>query len=104
ILGVDQPTDRAIIASLIRAHQAGGAPLSVPARAGKRGHPPLFARTLFPEVLTVDEATEGLKRVVRSHERDIHRVEVDSPLIALNLNRPADYAAAISAAQRRARC
>lgn len=94
ILGVDQPTDRSIIAALIAGHLAAGAPVSVPARSGQRGHPPLFSRTLFAEVLAIDEATEGLKRVVRSHEAEINRVECDSPLISVNLNRPEDYAAA----------
>ena len=94
ILGVDQPTDRGIIRSLIAAHAAHGAPLSVPTWQGKRGHPPLFSRALFPEIAQIDEATSGLKRVVRAHEAEIQRVPIESPLVALNLNRPEDYEAA----------
>lgn len=97
ILNVDQPTARGIIHRLIGAHQAAGAPISVPTRAGKRGHPPIFNRALAPEIAAIDEATEGLKRVVRTHAADLQPVEIDSPLVTLNLNRPAEYAAAVVA-------
>ena len=94
IVGVDQPTDREVIRRLIERHHAGRAVLSIPTWQGKRGHPPLFGRTLLPELWQVSEASEGLKRVVRAHEAEINRVAIDSPLVAVNLNRPEDYEAA----------
>ena len=94
IVGVDQPTDRAVIRTLIEQHQIHQAVLSVPTWQGKRGHPPLFSRALLPDLFRISETSEGLKRVVRGHEASINRVPVESPLVALNLNRPEDYEAA----------
>jgi molybdenum cofactor cytidylyltransferase len=94
ILGVDQPRPRDLLAHLIGRHEAAGALLSVPTHAGRRGHPPIFARALFPELLALAEEREGLREVFRAHADEVLTIPVESPLILVNLNRPEDYAAA----------
>lgn len=92
ILGVDQPMPRDLLDYLIDHHAP--ALLSVPVHAGRRGHPPIFDRALFPELLALSEEREGLREVLRAHAAEVRLIPVESPLIHLNLNRPEDYAAA----------
>ena len=92
ILGVDQPRPSDLLDYLIERH--GDSLLSVPVQAGRRGHPPIFARALFPELLALSEEREGLREVLRAHAAEINAIPVDSPIVHLNLNRPEDYAAA----------
>jgi hypothetical protein len=54
----------------------------------------LFAPALRPELLALDEATEGLRAVLRRHADAVRLSETGSALALVNLNRPEDYAAA----------
>jgi molybdenum cofactor cytidylyltransferase len=92
VLGVDQPRPRDLLDYLVDRH--GDARLSVPVQAGRRGHPPIFARAIFSELLAISEEHEGLREVFRAHAAEVNAIPVDSPAIHLNLNRPEDYAAA----------
>ncbi len=92
VLGVDQPRPRDLLDYLIERHR--DALLSMPFYAGHRGHPPIFARALFPEQLALSEEREGLREILRAHAGEVNAIPVDSPIVHLNLNRPEDYAAA----------
>lgn len=93
IVGADQPRPAWMLRLLVLA-VAAGAPVAVPAYGRRRGHPPVFAAALRPELLAVDEATLGLRAVIQRHAVEITNVEVSSPIALLNLNTPDDLAAA----------
>lgn len=86
ILNVDQPRPAAVLRRLLDEHKSG---VTLPVHEGRRGHPPVIAGALLPELRTVDEATEGLRAVVNRHE--VHEVEFESPFVLLDLNTPEDY-------------
>jgi len=66
----------------------------VAAYLGRRGHPVVFAPSLRPALEALDEATEGLRAVLRRHAGEVRACETGSPLALVNLNTPDDYAAA----------
>jgi molybdenum cofactor cytidylyltransferase len=94
ILNVDQPRPAAVTHALIDAHIRAGNLITVPVYAGKRGHPAVLAGRLIPELLQVDEATEGLRAVMQRHAGDRVELALDDPAVLLDLNFPADYEAA----------
>jgi len=96
IASVDQPRPRAVVDALISAHLAGGASISRAVHGQKHGHPTIFAAALLGELARVDEASEGMKSVLRRHADAIQDVEVDDPAVLLNLNTPDEYVAALN--------
>ena len=62
----------------------------VPRFKGKRGHPILFDKKLFDEILMISEETQGLKYVVRKYSDKIVDVEVGSPEIYIDIDMPED--------------
>jgi len=95
VASVDQPRPRAVVDALISAHLAADAPISRAVHGGKHGHPTIFAAALLDELRRVDEASEGLKSILRRHAGAIQDVEIDDPAVLLNLNTPDEYAAAL---------
>jgi molybdenum cofactor cytidylyltransferase len=111
IVPVDQPLDHRLIDALLEAageewrRGDSGAPAAVGARGedaarrlillptseGRRGHPPLFHGTLLPELLGIQEETEGLKGVLHRRPERVREVAWDSSDILLNLNTPIDF-------------
>lgn len=100
-LSVDQPRPAALIRRVLAAHLAGTAPITVPEQGGRRGHPVVFAGSLLPELRAVDEASEGLRAVVRRYADQRQIVPVDDPTIHVEFNTPAEYEAALAADLRR---
>jgi molybdenum cofactor cytidylyltransferase len=94
VLGVDQPRPASLLTRVIEAHLEGGALITVASFEGRRGHPVIFAPSLRPELLALEEATEGLRAVLRRHADSVRLGETGSPLALTNLNTPADVAAA----------
>lgn len=64
--------------------------IAVASHAGRSGHPILFDRSLIPEILRIDEATMGLKAVVRRHRREILRVPVGEEEVLVDVDRLED--------------
>ena len=93
VFAVDQPRPAALIDRLIVERERAGALVAVLAHSGRLGHPPIFAGSLRAELLAIDEATQGLRAVLRRRKSAILAVEVDDPIVHLNLNTPAEYAA-----------
>jgi len=92
IAGVDQPINAATIAALLDLLDAEPAAcIAVPRHGGRNGHPPCFRAALVPELLAVDEATEGLRAVHRRHADATAFVDLDDPTVLLDLNTPRDY-------------
>jgi molybdenum cofactor cytidylyltransferase len=91
IASVDQPRPRAAIEAILAAHRGG---ITRPVHRGEHGRPPLFDRALFDELRAVAEESEGMKSLLRRHA--VHDVEVDDPIVLVNLNTPEEYARAFA--------
>lgn len=92
LTAVDQPRPAAIIRRLVREHLASGSPITVPLWQGRRGHPVLFDRTLLPELLVIEEATEGVRAVLQRDRGRVREVAFDDPVVLADLNTPEDVA------------
>ena len=78
-------TVAAVLAAL-----AGGAPLAVPAHAGRRGHPLGIAPGRVPEIPGLDPAV-GLRQLVERGGDGVVEVPVDDPGAVGDLDTPEDY-------------
>jgi CTP:molybdopterin cytidylyltransferase MocA len=94
-LPVDHPMVRAdTVAKLLAAARAANAPLTVPTYQGKRGHPALFGRALFADL--VDPALQGGARtVVHRHLPEALLVEVDDVGVLTDIDTPEAYTAVL---------
>jgi CTP:molybdopterin cytidylyltransferase MocA len=62
----------------------------VAAHNGRLGHPILLGRELFGEIEQIDEASFGLKSVVKKHEQAMRLVETDSENAIRDVDTPED--------------
>lgn len=88
VIPVDIPEiDAAAVRAVTDAFRATRGPVVVPALGGKHGHPVIFARAVWGELL--DERLEGGARaVVHAHAAD--RVEVPAAALAEDVDTPGD--------------
>ena len=85
---VDHPLiSTEIIATLIAAFDRAKTKIVIPAFHGRRGHPVIFPRTLFAELLAAPEDL-GARAVVRAHAADVVEVPTEEEGVLLNLNDP----------------
>lgn len=80
------------VQSLIQAFIDTGAPLLAPTFEERRGHPVLFGRALFPELLEKD-LPQGARTVVRRYLHARKEVPVLDPGILADIDTPEDYRA-----------
>ena len=90
------PGDVALISSrvidaVIREYLSSSDAIVVASHHGSPGHPILFSKELFPEVLNIDESTFGLKSVVNRHMNQVKRVEVGSPEVLIDIDTQEDF-------------
>ncbi|MBI4281888.1 MAG: nucleotidyltransferase family protein [Chloroflexi bacterium] len=90
VLAVDQPRPSHILESLIKAHQEQAALITCPVYRGHTGHPLVFASSLLSELMAITEEGQGLREVTRRHTEDTYRLEVDSPIVTVDVNSPKD--------------
>ena len=88
---VDQPhvassTASAIITAFLRSRK----PIVLPTFDGRRGHPVLFARPVFPELLSAP-ASEGARAVVRADPSRVLELAVSDPAVVEDINTTAAY-------------
>ena len=95
LLNVDQPRSPADVAAVLEAHRAWGSAVTVPQYRGKGGHPIALSASLLPELLQINEETQGIKAVVRRRPDSVRRVPLDNPEILLDLNTPEEYQQAL---------
>ena len=95
LLNVDQPRNTKTIRHLLRQHCAGRSPITIPTHRGKAGHPIILDPTLLDELRTIDEETLGVRAVVRRHESETQRVEMETPEVLWDLNTPGQYQSAL---------
>ena len=77
--------------SLVDAYRATAKPIVVVRYRGGRGHPVLFDRTVFAELMAAPE-DQGARVVVNADPSRVNQVEVDDPGVVLDLDTPADLA------------
>ena len=99
----DQPRSAQLIQLLVTQHLTSAAKISIPARDGKHGHPPVFDKSLVPELLQITEQGQGVREVIERYHDSIHEVAVDDPLVLTNLNTNEDYERALLLADKRLR-
>jgi molybdenum cofactor cytidylyltransferase len=65
-------------------------PIVVASYQGHSGHPILFGRSLFNEIMEINEETMGLKAVVNRHRDLIKKVEVGSDEVLIDVDSEED--------------
>jgi putative nucleotidyltransferase with HDIG domain len=70
-----------------------------PTFAGRRGHPPLIARSILAETAQQD-ASGSLRSLLALHESSASEVPVADEAIQMDMDTPADYAALLDLASR----
>lgn len=92
---VDQPhVEVATVLALVDAFRAGHRQVVVPVYRGRRGHPVLFDRRLFEELLGA-ENSEGARVVVRRDPGRVAQVEVEDPAVISDINTREEYRALV---------
>jgi molybdenum cofactor cytidylyltransferase len=76
-----------LVASLVQEFYARGKCIAVPTYKGKRGHPVIFASSLFKELLNAPP-DKGARAVVWAHAQEIAEVPTGEEGVILNLNDP----------------
>ncbi|MEM2273077.1 MAG: nucleotidyltransferase family protein [Candidatus Bathyarchaeia archaeon] len=89
------PGDMGLITSkpiniVIEEYYRSKSPIIVASYQGRLGHPILFDRSLFEEILFINEETMGLKAILKRHEELLRKVEVDSPEVLIDIDREED--------------
>jgi molybdenum cofactor cytidylyltransferase len=75
---------------VVRTFSETNAPVVIPTFQGKRGHPSLFARSMF-EQLRHAPPEEGARHVVYANEDKIVEVEIPERAVVVGINTPDDY-------------
>jgi molybdenum cofactor cytidylyltransferase len=90
----DHPTVRAdTFRAVVSAYGQGGHPIVIARYGGRRGHPVIFDRSVFSELLRAPES-EGARYVVNADTSRLGYVDVDDPGIILDLDTPEDLSRA----------
>lgn len=96
ILLADQPlVNPAMLQRLMQAWQDTAQPIVAPYYAGQRGNPVLFARALFPELLSVT-GDQGGREVLQRHAREVEPVPIADADAAQDLDTWQEYQALLS--------
>jgi molybdenum cofactor cytidylyltransferase len=87
----DQPfVTAAIVERLVAEWHASGALIVAPTYASQRGNPVLFARAVFPELLTV-QGDQGARAVLTADRARVRLVAFDDPRPLADIDTPEDY-------------
>ena len=88
---VDHPLVRAeTITALIASFRTDPVPIIIAAHQGKRGHPVLFSRQVYVELLAAP-LEKGAKVVVRKDPARVRQVPLDDPGIVADIDTPQEY-------------
>lgn len=80
----------ALVAEMVRRFDAAKQLIVVPKFRGKRGHPVIFARALFDELLAAP-MDQGAKAVVNAHRADTLEIDTAEEGIAVDIDTPELY-------------
>lgn len=95
VLAVDQPRPPDVLRAVIEAHLSRSPLITSPVYGGRGGHPMIFGVELLPELAAITEESEGLREVTRRHASDIYKLELDDPVVRVDVNTPEDLQAAL---------
>ena len=85
---IDHPLISAsLIQELVEQFYTSGKPIVLPVYEGRRGHPLIFAASLYGELLAAPLET-GARAVVWAHSREVEEVSTNEEGCVLNLNDP----------------
>jgi molybdenum cofactor cytidylyltransferase len=85
---VDHPlVSAALIAQIIEHFDSSGKPIVLPTYHGRRGHPLIFAASLYPELLEASPEV-GARQVVWAHAPEVLEFPTEEEGVVLNLNDP----------------
>jgi CTP:molybdopterin cytidylyltransferase MocA len=85
---VDHPLVSArLVSDLVERFYEENKAIVLPTYNGRRGHPAIFAKALYPELLAAP-ADKGARVVVWTHAGDVLEVPTDEEGVVLNLNDP----------------
>jgi molybdenum cofactor cytidylyltransferase len=88
---VDMPhVTIATIETLLDGFRASGLPIAVPTFGGRGGHPVIFGKAVFDELLAAPDSV-GAKSVVRADPRRVARIPVGDSAVVDDLNTPREY-------------
>ncbi|HEX8693560.1 MAG TPA: nucleotidyltransferase family protein [Longimicrobium sp.] len=86
---VDVPEiEAALVLALVEAFRRTAAPVALPSHGGRHGHPVLFARGVWPELLE-GPLPQGARTVIHAHAHDL--AEVPVPRLAADVDTPEDF-------------
>lgn len=98
---VDHPgASPEVVRALMKTFDETRAPVILPVSEGRRGHPVLFARSVFPELLSAPNGV-GARQVVWDHEDDLVEIESAPSGVHVDLDTPAEYEAWLREARER---
>lgn len=88
---VDHPfINRVVINCIVNKFRETGSPIVIPIFEKKRGHPTLFAASLFKELANAP-VEEGARYVVKCNAEKVKEVEVEDGKVLAGINTPEDY-------------
>lgn len=89
---VDHPAvNPQIVRELCSGFRESGASVVVPVCKGRRGHPVIIGRSLFPALLNL-KPDEGANEVIRKFRGETFPLQVDDAGVLLDIDSPEDYA------------
>ena len=92
---VDHPfISTVLVDRLVNEFYRSGKPLVLPVFGGKRGHPVIFARWLYQELLEAP-LDKGARTVVWAHGDEVREVPTEQEGVVLNLNDPETFRKAL---------
>jgi len=88
---VDHPNiPLSLIELIISSFRSSKAEIVIPTREGRRGHPALFAGSLFGDLLSAP-LDVGARHVVHKYPEKVLEVETDEPGVIQDIDAPEDY-------------
>jgi molybdenum cofactor cytidylyltransferase len=88
---VDNPLiTGATVNRIVQTFHETGRPIVIPVFGGRRGHPALFARPMFDELLNAP-VDKGARHVVHSHIDEVFDVGVTDSSVLARIDTPEDY-------------
>jgi CTP:molybdopterin cytidylyltransferase MocA len=88
---VDHPyIDAQLVKTMIERFSASGKLIAVPRCRGKRGHPVIFSRELFQELLAAP-LDQGAKAVVNAHREETLEIDTEDEGITVDIDTPELY-------------
>lgn len=80
----------ATVEALLAGFRSSGRAIVIPAYKGKHGHPVIFGREVFQELLQAPDS-EGARAVVHADPARVFEVPVDDSAVVEDLNTPGEY-------------